>query len=265
MNPELAPTTGPGTAGGLAASHIQNGADLILAFGGDGTVNEIAAGMVGSTVPLAVLPGGTANVFSIETKGGTNAVRSAKKLAERVPHRIAVGRLQTAGDGATTRHFLAMTGAGLDASIVHSVNPKLKRSTGKFAYWVAGFGRFLRPLQRVTLAGNGRVLGFVLVSRVRNYGGDLEIAKSASLLRDEFEVVTFTGTNPLVYAFYFLGVLLRIHFALPGIRVSKATHLELPEPGAWIQADGELVGQTPASVEIVPDALTVLLPREFKG
>jgi diacylglycerol kinase (ATP) len=63
MNPELAPTTGPGTAGGLAASHIQNGADLILAFGGDGTVNEIAAGMVGSTVPLAVLPGGTANVF----------------------------------------------------------------------------------------------------------------------------------------------------------------------------------------------------------
>ena len=140
FDPRLAPTTGPATAGAIAQEAIANGADLIIGFGGDGTINEIAAGMTGSRVPLAILPGGTANVLSIETCIGTNAVRAAKAMAQRVPRRIAVGRLTINGE---SRYFLAMAGIGLDARVVHDVSPAIKKAAGKLAYWVAGFKQFL--------------------------------------------------------------------------------------------------------------------------
>jgi diacylglycerol kinase (ATP) len=260
VEPRLVPTTGPDTAGPLAKQAIEEGADLIIGFGGDGTINEIAGGVVGSQVPLAILPGGTANVVSIETKVGTQPVKAARRILDRVPHRIAVGRLTIAD---SSRYFLAMTGVGLDARIVNDVVPRLKKATGKFAYWVAGFKQFLRPLHAVT--HNGGIYGFVLASRVRNYGGDLEIARGASLLGDELEVVSFRGTNPWRYALYMSGVAIRQHARVPGVEVKRAKRIEFPEPGAYVQIDGELAGMTPATVEVVPDALTLLLPPDFRG
>lgn len=262
ITPQLAPTTGPGMAGDLARRHIGAGADLIIGLGGDGTINEIASGVIGSQTPLAILPGGTANVISIETRIGTNTVSAARRIMQRVPRRVAVGQLQLQG-AAESRYFLAMTGVGLDARIVHDVIPGLKRATGKFAYWVAGFKQFLRSLHEVSY--DGGTYGFVLVSRVRNYGGDLEIALEASLLQDEFEVVSFKGTNPLLYAFYMGGVVIRQHGHLPGVRVERSRTVTFPKPGAYVQVDGELAGMTPAKLDIVPDALTLLLPPEFKG
>lgn len=260
VEPRPAPTTGPATAGAIAREAIAGGADLIIGLGGDGTLNEIASGMVGSRVPLAILPGGTANVMSIETRGGTNTIKAAKRLPQRVERRIALGRAVLASTG-EPRHFLAMAGVGLDARVIEGVIPGLKKATGKFAYWVAGFRQFLRPLDPVML--DGERLGFVLASRVRNYGGDLELARRASLLRDDFEVVMFKGTNPLLYAFYMTGALIRQHGLLPGVKMRRAGKLEFREPGALVQIDGELIGPTPATIEIVPDALTLLVDPAF--
>lgn len=257
--PELIPTTGPGVAGELARRAIDNGADLIIGLGGDGTINEIASGVIGTQVPLAILPGGTANVMSIETRGGTNPVKAARQLATRKSQRIAVGKLNSTT--VRDRHFLAMAGVGLDAHVVYRVDPNLKRKTGKFAYWVAGLQQFLGKLHPVPLDGD--VYGFVLASRVRNYGGDLELARGASLSRDEFEVVKFRGTNPLRYGLYMLGAVVRQHFRLPGISVEKRSSIEFPHPGAHVQMDGEYAGQTPATIELIPDALTLLVPQQF--
>ena len=255
-----APTTGPSTAGTIARDAIANGADLIIGLGGDGTINEIASGMIGSRIPLAILPGGTANVLSIETRGGTNTVKAAKRLPQRVTRRIAVGRLSLSSG--EQRHFLAMAGIGLDARVIEGVMPGLKKATGKFAYWVAGFQRFLRPLDPVIF--DGERLGFVLASRVRNYGGDLELARGASLLHDDFEVVSFKGTNPLLYAFYMGAAVIRQHRLLHGVNVQRVSKLEFREPGALVQVDGELIGPTPATIEIIPDALTLLVDPAFQ-
>lgn len=261
FNPELVPTTGPGVAGNLAERAIANGADLIIGLGGDGTINEIASGVIGTQIPLAILPGGTANVLSIETGGGTNPFKAARQLHLRVPHRIGVGKLTTTL--LQNRYFLAMAGVGLDAHIVHKVNPSLKSRTGKFAYWVAGFRQFLNRLDPVPV--DGEIYGFVLASRVRNYGGDLELARTASLLKDEFEVVKFRGTNPLLYSVYMLGAVVRQHLRLPGISAEKRSVMDFPHPGAHVQMDGEYAGQTPARIELVSDALTLLLPPHFRG
>ncbi|MCL4402702.1 MAG: hypothetical protein M1436_08585 [Acidobacteria bacterium] len=263
----LIPTNGPGTAGPLAREAIHAGAELVLAAGGDGTINETAEALVGSPVPLGILPAGTANVLACELgmRGGIAAAASG--LAAMEPCRIAVGRLSSS---AGTRHFLLMAGAGLDARIVYRVNGPLKAHTGKLAYWLAGFESALRPLAefQVETEQGARTCSYALVSRVRNYGGTFEIARATHLFEDRFEVVLFEGRNSLRYLVYLAGVALRRAAGLPGVTVLRARKVLFSCPGdrrVHVQVDGEYAGRLPASAEIVPDALTLLVPRAYRA
>ncbi len=242
---------------------MQAGADLILVFGGDGTINEVMNGMVHSQVPLGVLPGGTANVLAMELGLGSRLERAAERLGQCVERRVAIGRV--CGVEETPRHFLLMGGVGLDAVIVTKVNDRLKARIGKLAYWLAGTQEFFHRVGQVQVQMNGEThsYGFALASRVRNYGGDLEIASGASLLSADFEVVLFEGSNPLRYALYFAAVLVRAVQKMPGVRTVRASRIELGGDGP-IQIDGEDVGRAPASFEIVPDALTLLVPPDYR-
>src|SRR5260221_2067258 len=150
----VVPTTGPLTAGGLARQAIADGATLIVAFGGDGTISEVANGMVGSEVELALLPGGTANVLCVEVGLGTNPIKAARRLStESEPVRVARGEMTM---GEVTRHFLLMAGVGADAIVVNRVHPGLKARLGKVAYWLSGFAMFWQPLPQFRVYINGR-------------------------------------------------------------------------------------------------------------
>jgi diacylglycerol kinase (ATP) len=107
---------------------------------------------------------------------------------------------------------------------------------------------------------------FALISKVRNYGGDLEIAQSTSLLDDRFEVVLFEGHNSFRFLTYLARVAVRKLAGVPGISVIRAAGVCMPGaagPRVYIQVDGEYAGHLPASVEIVPDALTLLIPEAY--
>ena len=260
--PEVCPTRAAGDATRLAQRAIAGGADLILAFGGDGTINEVANGMIPSRVPLGVLPGGTANVLAMELGLGSRTQRAAPRLNSFVERRIAVGRFSSNG---LERYFLMMGGVGLDATIVAKVNPAWKNKAGKLAYWAAGVGELFHSVGQCDVRVNGRSTrcGFALAARVRNYGGDLQIAGGASLLNDEFELVTFQGSNPLRYALYFLSLAPRQVQNMPGVQTVHARRIEL-RGSAHVQLDGEYMGDAPASLEIVPDALTLLMPGKYR-
>jgi diacylglycerol kinase family enzyme len=101
--------------------------------------------------------------------------------------------------------------------------------------------------------------GFALASRVRNYGGDLEIARGASLYRDDFEIVLFEGQDPLRYAGYMIGVGLRQVQKMPGVTTLAAQCVEILS-SAHLQIDGEYAGRQPAHLNIEPGALTLLMP-----
>jgi diacylglycerol kinase family enzyme len=263
----LRPTSAPGHAAELAREAVRQGADLILVAGGDGTVNEAANGMIHSGTPLGVLPAGTANVLAMEMRLGGNAVKAARRLSEMTPVRIGVGLLCET-DGTPRRHFLLMAGAGLDAHIVANLNLSLKRMLGKGAYWAAGFSSLIRKLEELD-ASNGTHrarCSFALASRVRNYGGDLEIALGASLLKEHFEVMLFEGSNPFRYLKYFSGVLLGATARLRGVNVWHTTEIALSPAGreqVHVQIDGEDGGVLPAKLTFVPKALDLLMPPEF--
>lgn len=263
---KLVATTGPNSAGAQVRHQIESGCDLIFAAGGDGTVNEVANGMLHTGIPLGVLPGGTANVLAREMKLSMNMLRVAEKIGEMVPMKVSTGCLRV-GDN-RGRTFLCMAGAGLDAQIVYDIDLDLKAAVGKLAYYIGGFGQVFRPLTEfeVTVDGKAYKASFALISRVRNYGGDLEIAKGASLLRDDFEVVLFRGTQSYQYLPYLLGVALGRTAKLSGCTIvhgRTVTCHEVSNKDVFAQVDGELVGKLGITAEIVPEALTLLMPPAY--
>ncbi len=262
-------TTGPGHAGEIARRAVDRGADLILVAGGDGTINEAVNGMVNSDVPLGILPAGTANVLANELGVGKSMERAAAVLADSTRERVALGLLSNGPDTAG-RHFLMMAGAGLDADIVYHLNARMKEAVGKVAYWIGGFSKVGQRIPEFTVRADGREYraSFALLSRVRNYGGDLEIAPTISLLDDEFEMVLFEGESSLGFLKYMLAVVVHQQQGMRGIsilRTRQALFCAPQDSKIHLQVDGEYAGVAPARVEIVPNALTLLVPPGFRA
>ena len=262
----MTPTTAPRSAGAQARRAIEEGCDLVVAAGGDGTINEVITGMLHSEVPLAILPGGTANVLAREIQLPISMTRVASSIQTLKRCRIASGAIETAG--ADSRAFVCMAGIGLDAEIVCRLNLDLKAAAGKLAYYVAGFSQVLYPLREFEIVIDGRKYeaSFALVSRVRNYGGDLEIARRASLLRDDFEIVLFRGTISLRYIAYLLGVAVRQVHRVSGctlVRGQTVSCAASDNSEIFVQVDGELHGKLPAKINVVPNAFTLLVPPNY--
>ena len=262
---EVRPTTGPRTAGAIARQAIDGGARLVCVAGGDGTVNEVISGVAGTGVPLAVFPAGTANVLGMETGLGGNALRVARNFSSLVAQDVALGTICLPGE--EPRYFSCMAGVGLDARIVRLVSPSFKRRFGKLSYWEGGFAQVGKRLPEFDVKVDGRSCraSFALISRVRNYGGDLEIARHANLLSDEFAVVLFEGPSSLRYLKYFSGVLLNRLEGMSGVTLAHARTVEVysSRDPIDLQVDGEHAGYAPARLEIAPARLNLMLPPEF--
>jgi diacylglycerol kinase family enzyme len=142
------------------------GYDVVVAFGGDGTVNEAANGLVGSNTPLSCLPGGSTNVWA-RTVGIPNDVVDATEHLLRLADDFRPRRVDLAK--ANGRHFVFSSGVGLDASVVERVDahPYRKARLGPWYYTYAAVATFnrrylVRP-PRVRLEAEGRTLDAVTV------------------------------------------------------------------------------------------------------
>jgi diacylglycerol kinase family enzyme len=127
---------------------------------------------------------------------------------------------------------------------------------------------FLRKLEvfHVEVDGVVHSCSFALISKVRNYGGDFEIAQQVRMDHEEFEVVLFEGANPWRYVVYLTGVALRQAARLPGVKVLRSQNVKMiasESDNVHLQVDGEYAGQLPASVSVVRDALTLLVPETY--
>lgn len=259
------PTQRPNHAGELAGEAISAGCDLVLAAGGDGTINEAVNGLVGSRVLFGVLPSGTANVLANEVGFAGRPDHAAIQLLDAVPARISLGRVDREG---SHRHFLLLAGIGLDARIVKELDLNLKRKIGKLAYWHGGLSQFGRamPKFRIRVDGIEYKAGFALVTRVRNYGGDFEIARRVRLTDDDFEIIIMQRSEWSHFLKFVLHVATNQLHRMDSVITTRAQRVELSAPDddqVYIQADGEPLWTVPATITTVPDALTLLLPKKY--
>ncbi len=144
---ELAPTSDAGHAQEIARLAVGARREMVIACGGDGTINEIINGLAGSQLPMALLPAGTANILAKELGIPWDIPRAANLISEGVIRRIALGVATRAGDNGNGysaampeqgRYFLSVGGAGPDGAIVNGVDGALKKKVGVVAYWVEG-------------------------------------------------------------------------------------------------------------------------------
>jgi diacylglycerol kinase (ATP) len=257
------PTTGPGAATSLARDAVAEGVDIVVGSGGDGTLNEVLQGMAGSRTPLGIWPSGTANVFARDLGLPSALEGVAETIAEGRERRIAVG---LAGD----RYFFLMAGIGLDASIVRGVNPALKAKAGEAAFWVSGLRHFVawKP-EPFTLVADGETYegAFAAVGNSPSYGGGFKVTPRADLDEARLDVCVFPTRR---FAFTYTRDMIACLFGDPtrfgDVTYVKARTVEArgnPDNQPWVQVDGELLGPLPMRFEAVPDALTVLVPKEF--
>lgn len=275
-------TTGPEDAARLAKEALEREADIIVGYGGDGTINEVIQELAGKDAALAVWPGGTSNVVARDLGVPFRLTQVADMIAAGKTRRISLG-LATSNDGETgrqgdaatlapspgrpvapSRYFVMMAGIGLDASIARAVNRKLKRRTGEFAYWLSGIRHFfVWRGEPFTIEVDGRCYEstFALVGNGKGYGGGMMITPNARLEDPWFEVyILAPQRNNLAY----LGALracMSGRSDAPGVLLLKGEHVvanSAVEP--WVEADGEIIGPLPMTFDIVPDALSIIVP-----
>lgn len=260
-------TTGPGVGTAMARQAANEGQDLVIVCGGDGTIHEVLNGLAGSQVPMAILPGGTANIAAREFKLPHNAVRAACELPSWQPRRIALGVAKWNLAAPESRFFLTVAGIGFDAYVIHRLSTSFKMSMGVAAYVVEAIRQALRyrfqPF-RCRMEGGDTSQTFAIVHRGAVYAGWLHTAPGGNILESGLQVTTFASRNRYRYFVYAAGVLLRQHLRLKGVKLLRTAYLECqPEPESepqLFELDGELTGALPATFEVAPDALTLMLP-----
>jgi YegS/Rv2252/BmrU family lipid kinase len=275
-------TAGPDDAAQLAGAAIAAGADIIISYGGDGTLNEVIQGMAESRAALAVWPGGTSNVVARDLGVPFDVEELADMIGAGRTRRIALGLAKSGdggtgrqGDGATfapapsrplapSRYFLMMAGIGLDASIARSVNKKLKRRTGEFAYWMSGIKHlFMWRAEPFTIEVDGRAYKgtFALIGNGKGYGGGMMMTPGARLEEPWFEIYILPQmANNFAYL-RALRACLRGKPEVAGVLLVRGKHIKANsahEP--WVEADGEIIGPLPMTFDIAPDALSVIVP-----
>jgi diacylglycerol kinase (ATP) len=264
-------TSNPGDARQLASEAVKQGCDLVIVCGGDGTINEVINGLAPSTVPLAVLPGGTANIVAKELGLPGGIVKAAGQLPSWRPCRVGLGRASWEESGSNLqRYFLAVAGVGFDAHIISQLDMDMKLRTGVVAYvWeaVRQVFRYDFPRFRFEAGGSKALATFAVVQRARRYAGWLKLAAPHSIREPGFSCCLFEGASPERYLRYAIGILTQTHRRLGDVRSVEGSCVrcvsEQHQEGVYFEVDGELSGRIPVTFEVVPDALTLLAPYPF--
>lgn len=187
---DLHETKGPGDAEkAVRGRGLEMSYDAVVAAGGDGTINEVVNGLLGTNLPLGIIPLGTVNVLALELK--------LVKDPEAVAQAIVFGPAQSVNVGTVNgRAFLLMVGAGFDGRVVAGVSSKLKKSLGQMAYAVMGLKEILlnRPANLLVDAdGVQYPASWVVVSNSSLYGGKFLLAPETNLESPSFAVSLVSG------------------------------------------------------------------------
>ncbi len=264
-------TTGPGDAAAIARREAEAGRRLIVAMGGDGTISEVACGILcaGAPTELAIIPRGTGGDFRRTLELPDDIAEAGRRIREGAPRLIDAGRATyRAHDGQTeTRHFVNVASFGFSSAVARRANESTKRFGGRIAFLTATVGTLVSYNNTdVWIRADGgdkqrRRLLLAALGNGRFFGGGMKICPDATLDDGAFDLVT-------------VGDLSRMEVLGNVGRLFSGTHLELDDVHSVrvkrveveavegdqripVELDGETPGHLPAIFEILPGALHV--------
>lgn len=248
-----------GDAMRLARQAQGEGATVLVSVGGDGTVHEIVNGMDLKRATLGLIPAGTGNDFCRSLDYPRDIYEIADNLLEWKSRRIDLGKM---GD----RYFVNVIGVGFDAQVADDVNRRFKKLTG-FSAYLAGILKNLATYRNAPLEleydghrWSGKSL-LVAVGNGQYYAGGLYIVPPAEPDDGWFHICLVKDIGRLEILKVLPSVISGSHTGHPHVAILKARRISIQSPvPLTIQADGEILGALPLTIEMQPRALAVLAP-----
>jgi diacylglycerol kinase (ATP) len=249
---------GPGNAEKFASE--ASDFDLIVAAGGDGTLNEVVNGIAqgGCDAALGVLPLGTGNDFA-RTLGVPNNLDSAIEQIMAGKTR-AIDLVRVTSD--RIRYFVNVSSGGFSGVVDEKLTPEMKRTWGPLAYLRSAAAAFSELRGYATTVVFDDVEGLdldlynIVVANGRYVAGGIPIAPEADLVDGLLDIVLIPERGPADLAILAAQILVGKHLSSDGIVFRRAKKIAInSRPGMWFNVDGELIGNEPATFELLPQAL----------
>jgi YegS/Rv2252/BmrU family lipid kinase len=270
-------TDGAGSGTRLALDAVRAGFDTIIACGGDGTVHEVLQSVVGTGVALGVVPLGTANALAADLGLIGSPENAVRALLNAVPTQVSVGRIQyrTSEGESDSRYFAVAAGVGADALLMARMDSRLKRRLGYLLYMIEatkilfthGFPMFQASLP-ANANGQARVVDIsqLLAVRVRSFGGALgRLAPGASVRNGSLSMIAFKTRNRFQFVSFLMAAIANRQTFGRDVELVEAESIQCNAHNGsreqlFVEADGEVLGMLPVKLEVVPHALTLLVP-----
>lgn len=251
-------TTGQGDATVAAGQAVKDGYDMVIAAGGDGTVNEVVNGLVNTQVIFSLIPLGTENVLAKEMGIPFNIHRACEFIDQAKVRRVDVGKVKD-------RYFLSFAGIGLDAHAASEVPSKLKETLGSLAFFITGLRtawkyRKAAPRARITIDGKSENIAFwlIMVGNISSFGWKVKVTPKASMTDGLLDVCIFPKKSYLGVIRQVMSAFVGVHLMLPEIKYYKARKIEIrTKPKVLVETDGEVVGWTPCSISVAKSSLSI--------
>jgi len=251
-------TSRSGEAEAMARHAAEKGFKKIAAAGGDGTINEVVNGLVGSNAALGLLPLGTVNVFAMELGLPANNLEFCWDVIQ--GDNVRFVDLPSANG----KYFVQLAGVGLDAQVVKETSLAFKRSLGPLSYLISAAQIAARKPPRLLIESENAPVdeaSFVLVGNGRRYGGPFPFFKHAVLDDGLFDVVAFKRLGYLEIIKYLQDVVFSSDIRVPEVEYFQTRHLRITsDQDVPVELDGELVGTCPVDFRIREKGLRVLAP-----
>jgi YegS/Rv2252/BmrU family lipid kinase len=271
---ELLKTAKKGDATRFARQVAAAGCDVVIAVGGDGTINEVVNGLAGSDTALGIIPAGTSNVYAVDvgipiwSPLRPNAVRIAAEMI-RTGQKRKVDLGQVKLTNGRKRYFFMWCGVGLDAAISQEVRSENTRRLGMAAWAIAGVMvalNFMGIRSSVTVDNHKkrkRVL-WAVFSNGQLYGRLWRVAPKAKMNDGILDLTVFEGYGVPSTIRHLAGLTLGQYARDPTVHFYRGrsfiieTYKPLP-----VHVDAEPVGMTPVEIDVVPHSLNLILPPKF--
>ena len=269
----LLPTEGPGHAEDLARQAVEGGVEMLVAAGGDGTVHEVANGMVRhpdgqSRIKLGVLPLGTVNVLARELKVPLEFESAWRVIRRGHSQRIDLPWMEFQIDGKIAKRcFPALAGAGMDARACEQVKWETKKRSGQIAYLLAGLQTLKEDLPTFTVKTPEKTIelaDLIMFGNGHMYGGPFDIFPHANLQDGKVDAIVVERVTGWRFPEYTQAVLTGNLPRVEGIHYLQSDQMELIPHGGMrvpVQLDGDAMGQLPAKVSVQPLGLQIVLPE----
>jgi len=252
----IVPTEYQGHAKKIAADAVKEGYDLVIAAGGDGTINEVVNGLAYSKTVLGIIPSGTINVLGIQLNLPSDIDTACRQIASGRQTGIDLGKVNS-------RYFTSMAGIGFDAHVVKKADSKFKKIFGALSYlFVALYELLFYKFRKIIIKLDNQPIPqkgyFVIILNGKYYAGELVVAEKASINDGYLDVCIFKHRNIFSIISYIFSIKTgRIHKNMD-IQYFQCRKILVYKQGRHpVHVDAEYMGRTPVKIEVCPKALTI--------